>query len=134
MKKLIISTIIAIAAVPAAASESDWTIKSNDGNEWRVMPTTVRVYQNEHGGAQVDALVELKTPSKSERVRWGVTGCKSGFGLASIVTQLGGTASGAKVFEWALEGDRTYDNISALVCFAALRQEKKVRQGREPSV
>lgn len=134
MKKLIIATAIAIASLPAAANESEWTIKSKDGDHIRVMPSTVRVYENEHGATQADALIEVNKRGAVTRHRWGVTGCMSGFGLASVVTQIGGSAAGATVYEWALEGDRMFDGMSALVCAAALQQEKRVRAKKGPSV
>ena len=134
MKKLIIAAVIAIASLPAAANKSEWTINTKDGDYIRVMPSTVRVYENEHGAAQADALIEFSKRGVVTRNRWGVTGCMSGFGLASIVTQMGGSAAGATVYEWALEGDRMFDGMSVLVCTAAIRQEKKARAKKGPSV
>lgn len=134
MKKLIIATAIAIASLPVAAKESEWTIKSKEGVEFRVMPTTARLYENEHGAIQADALFESKGSNGVRRGRWGVTGCSFGFGLASFVTPLGGAAEGSTVFQWTLEGDRVYDGLSALVCAAALQQEKKARTKKGPSV
>lgn len=134
MKKLIIAAAIAIASLPAAANKSEWTINSKDGDYIRVMPSTVRVYENERGAIQADALIEFSKRGVVTRNRWGVTGCASGFGLASIVTQMGGSAAGATVYEWALEGDRMFDGMSVLVCTAALQHEKKYRAKKGSSI
>ena len=133
MKKLIIAAVIAIASLPAAANKSEWTINTKDGDYIRVMPSTVRVYENEHSAMQADVLIEFSKRGVVTRNRWGVTGCASGFGLASIVTQMGGPAKGATVYEWALEGDRMFDAMSTLACLAALQHEKKHRAKSSPS-
>ena len=71
MKKLIIAAVIAIASLPAAANKSEWTINTKDGDYIRVMPSTVRVYENEHSAMQADVLIEFSKRGVVTRNRWG---------------------------------------------------------------
>ncbi len=128
MKNLTAAIAISLASLSASAYGDAWTITIDNGESIRVMPTTARLYKNEHDTIQADALVELAKRGEVTRVRWGVTGCGVGHGSAAIVTQAGAPRAGAKMYDWALEGDRAYDGLSALVCRAA-RERRSGKSG-----
>ena len=119
-KSIIIAAALASACAFAAGSE--WQISGSGGKTATVIPSTVRSYQNRLGNIQHDALVDLKSIIVDMRVRYAVVGCGAGQGIVAPVDPTGEPTSASDIREWTADGNRMYDQISVLICAAALRK------------
>lgn len=129
--KTIIAIAISLASLSVSAADDRWTITTDQGVVVRVMPSTVRIYKNDKGAPQVDAIAEATDKNVVTRSRFGVTGCWSEYGLAAFLGADGAPRVGGRIFEWALEGDRVYDMLAMMVCKAA--RESIVKKKKDTS-
>jgi hypothetical protein len=126
-KAFLVLTLLAFGTHTMADDESYWRIEGDDGSTvFNVMPTTARSYVNAGGGTQVEALVHMvgktsKGKKYVDRSRWVVTGCQAQTGQLSWLNP-DGTVDETR-FEWAVEGDRLYDELAWRICIAQARKE-----------
>ena len=118
-----------LAGAIAAVAPGPINVPAENGT-FVVHPSTLRVYQNEHGFMQVDVVVgtSMATGSSSDRV--GVSGCPEGGGQIGRVKDDGSPSGPAHV--WSAAGDKVADALGSAICrSAALRQREQQRKSTQ---